>query len=82
MGVAVLYRIQEETLHFKIVTRFAKRGLPHTSNCTNLEDHNFVIKWHMKLKLSPAINLSVYFLLTKFQVDSFYQFNITNRQNC
>ena len=39
------------------VTGFAKRGLPHTSNLMNLEDHSFAIKRHMKLKLSPVIKL-------------------------
>ena len=56
-----------------IVTGFAKRG--------HMEDHNFVVKWHIKLKLSPAINLCWYFLLTDFQVDSFYQSDIANRQS-
>ena len=81
INMDIEYVVRTSHIWSSYVTGFAKRGLPHTSNCTNLEDHNFVIKWHMKLKLSPAINLCVYFLLTKFQVDSFYQSNITNRQS-
>ena len=63
------------------VTGFAKRDLPHTSNFINLEDHNFVIKRQMKLKLSPAIKQCWYFLLTKFQVHSVYQSEVTNLQS-
>jgi len=63
------------------VTGFAKRGLPHTSNFIKLKDHNFVIKIYMKLKLTPAIKLCWCFLLTKFQVYSFYQYEITNLQS-
>ena len=37
------------------MTRFVKRGLLHTSNSINLEDHTLVIKTHTKLKLPPAI---------------------------
>ena len=38
------------------MTGFAKRGLPHTSNSMNLEDHNLVFKAHTNLKFSPSIN--------------------------
>ena len=38
-------------------TGFTYSGLPHTSNFVNLEDHNLVIKRHMKLKLFQAIKL-------------------------
>jgi len=38
------------------VTGFAKRGLPYTSNFMNLEDHNFVIKRHMKLKVLQLLS--------------------------
>ena len=37
------------------VTGFSKRGLPHTSNCMNSEDHSSVVKKHINLK--PFINL-------------------------
>ena len=57
----------------KIVTGFAKRGLPHTSNSLNLEDHNLPIEWQMELKLPPVITLCWHVLLTKFQVSSLYQ---------
>ena len=48
-----------------------RKGILHTcmSNSMNIEDHNFVIK--RQLKLSPAIKLCWWFLLTKFQVSSF-----------
>ena len=62
------------------VTGFAKRVLPHTSNSTNLEDHNLVIKWYTMLKLFPAINLCWCFLLTKLQVKSVNQSEVMNRQ--
>ena len=42
-----------------------KGVFPNTSNCINLENRKFVIKKHMKLKLSPAIKLCWCLLLTK-----------------
>ena len=33
-----------ELLRSQYVTGFAKRGLPHTSNAMNVEDHNVVFK--------------------------------------
>jgi len=63
------------------VAGFMKRGLPHTINFMNLEDHKFVIKRHMKLKLSQAIKLCWCFILNKFQVNSSYQCEVTNRQS-
>ena len=61
-----------------ILTRFAKRGLPHTSNSLNLEDHNYnlAIKHSMELKLFPAIKPCWHLLHTKFQVNNLYQFKL------
>ena len=32
-----------------------KRGHHHASNCINMKDHNFAIKHHTKLRLTPSI---------------------------
>ena len=61
-------------------TGFAKRGLPHTSDFINLEDHNFDVKRHMKLKLSPSIKHCRCILLTKSQVNRSYQSEVMNCQ--
>jgi len=56
------------------VTGFVKRGLPHTSNIKNLEDHNFefIIKRHVMLKLFPAIKLyGVTYYLPNFKSIAF-----------
>ena len=42
--VSYLSRLEGVTLKRIYVTGFAKRGLPHTSNSMNLEDHNIVFK--------------------------------------
>ena len=60
-----------------ICDRICEKGLPHTSNSINLEDHNLVIKTHMKLKLFPAIHPCWCFLLSEFQVSSV----VTDRQS-
>ena len=79
--LASLVMLQNVWSHTIYTTGFAKGGLSHTSNFINLEDHNFVVKRDMKLKLSPAIKLRWYFLLTKFQVNTLYQSEVTNRQS-
>jgi len=49
-----------------------RKGIFHTLPVfIDLEDHNFVVKKDMKLKLSPAIKLCWCFLLTKFQVNTY-----------
>jgi len=50
---------QEGTKHEQKIneTGFTKKGLPHTSNFMNLEDHNLLSKRHITLKLFPAIKL-------------------------
>ena len=40
-----------------VVTGFAKRGLPHTSNSMNFEDCNLGFKAHTNLKFSTFVNL-------------------------
>ena len=39
-----------------VVTGFAKRGLPHTSNSMNFEDCNLGFKAHTNLHLSTHVN--------------------------
>ena len=44
------------------VTGFAKRGLPHTSNSMNLEDHNLVFKKDANLKfLHPSTYVGAHY---------------------
>ena len=63
------------------VTGFAKRGLPHTSNSMNLEDHNLVFKIDANLKCSPFINLCWCSPMTKFQVNNTFQPQVMNCQS-
>ena len=63
------------------MTRFAKRGLPRTSNSLNLEEHNFEFKKDTNLKVSPSINLCWCPLLTKFQVNNVFQSQAMNCQS-
>ena len=63
------------------VTGFAKRGLPHTSNSINLEDHNLVFKKDASLKFSPSINLCWCSPMTKFQVNNCFQSQVMNCQS-
>ena len=65
------------------VTRFAKRGLSHTSNSMNLKDHTLGFEKHTKLKLSSSIYLCWYLSLTKYQVNSLctYQSEVMSRQS-
>ena len=55
------------------VTRFSKRGLPHTSTSMNLGEHNIVFKKDTNLKFSTSLNLCWISLLTKFQSNTFSQ---------
>ena len=68
----ILSQITLAVLHktHNYVTGFLKRGLPHTSNSINLEDHNLVIKRHTKLKLSPAIIYPSMLVLPADQISS------------
>ena len=63
------------------MTGFVKRGLPHTSNSMNVEDHNVVFKKDTNLKFSPSINLCWCSVLTKFHVNNFFQSQVMNFQS-
>ena len=63
------------------MTGFAKKGLPHTSNSMNLEDHNVVFKKDTILKFFPCITLWWYSLLPKYQGNNFFQSEVMNYQS-
>ena len=68
------------------VTGFAKRGLPHTSNSMNSDDHNLVdhnsvFKKHINMKRSPTTKLCWFSILTKFPINSHFQSEVTSCQS-
>ena len=64
---------------YNYVTKFAKRGLPHTSNSINLEDCNLGFKAHTNLtEFSTSTNL---FLVSKFQGNGCFQSEVIDCQS-